>query len=72
MSHSNVYLAAMYRYGDRDLHSYVLGAYSTEAGAVRAGEQERAQRGGKYEAEVLELPVDGAGMRIVVPLGVQG
>ena len=69
---SKIYLALMYRYGDRDLHSYVLGAYSSEAGAVRAGELERAQRGGKYELEVLELPVDGAGMRIVVPLGGQG
>ena len=55
-----VYVVTMYRWGDRECHSYVLGVYSTKTKALKAGESEQEYRGGtKYYPEVLEIRVDG-------------
>jgi len=43
----------MYRHGDREKHSYVLGLYSTEEKARTAGLAEELIRGGKYSSEYL-------------------
>ena len=53
-----VYIVTMYRYGDREKHSYVYGAFSTEATAREWGEEEKDYRGGKYEPEIIRLCVD--------------
>ena len=53
-----VFVTTMYRYGNRELHSYVLGVWSTREIAMQAGETEALWRGGKYEPEVTEWKVD--------------
>ena len=53
-----VYVVTMYRYGDREKHSYVYGAFSTEATAREWGEKEKDYRGGKYEPEIIRFCVD--------------
>ncbi len=53
-----VYVVTMYRYGEREKHSYVYGAFSTEATAREWGEKEKDYRGGKYEPEIIKFYVD--------------
>lgn len=53
-----VYVVTMYRYGDKEKHSYVYGAFSTEATAREWGEKEKEYRGGKYEPEIIRFYVD--------------
>jgi hypothetical protein len=48
----------MYRYGDHEKHSYVLGIWSNKETAKRYGEAERSWRGLKYEPEITEWNVD--------------
>ena len=57
----NIYVVTMYRYGDREKHSYVLGVYSKSDSAISCGELEELWRGDKYESEVLEFPLDYCG-----------
>lgn len=47
-----VYVVTMYRYGDREKHSYVYGVFSDPYLARRSGDDEEFVRGGKYKAEV--------------------
>ena len=56
-----VYTVRACRWGDRELHSYVVGVYSKKHSALKAAEIEEEWRGGKYECEVLEW-VLGEGM----------
>ena len=53
-----VYVVTMYRYGDREAHSYVLGVYSTKEIAETEALREKDHRGGKYDPEIIEMPVD--------------
>jgi len=56
---TKVYVVTMYRWRDRENHSYVLGVYTTREKAVKAGEREREYRGGnKYYPECLEVFLD--------------
>ena len=50
-----LYIVTMYRWGDRDGHSYVLGIYTKKNAAIKAAECESEYRGGKYAPEVLEM-----------------
>ena len=52
------YIVTMYRYGDREKHSYVLGAFSAESIAREWGEKEKEYRGGKYEPEIIRFCID--------------
>jgi hypothetical protein len=45
----------MYRWGDRESHSYVIGVFTKKQKALDEGEKEEEWRGGKYSAEVLEF-----------------
>ena len=54
----SVFVTTMYRYGDREKHSYVLGVWSSRGGAMQAGQTEALWRGGKYEPEVNEWKID--------------
>jgi len=53
-----VYVVTMYRYGDREKHSYVLGVFSNENIAHECGEKEKEYRGGKYEFEIIRFCVN--------------
>ena len=54
----SVFVTTMYRYGNRELHSYVLGVWSTLEIAMQAGETEALRRGGNYEPQITEWEVD--------------
>ena len=54
-SKNDLYVVTMYRWGDRDGHSYVLGVYTKKNAAINAAESEAEYRGGKYAPEVLEV-----------------
>jgi len=47
-----VFVVEMLRWGERELHSYVQGVYSSEEEAFTAAKEAEEGRGGKYEAEV--------------------
>ena len=60
-----IYVVTMYRWGDRECHSYVEGAYIDPVVAETMGEHEAIDRGGKYEYEILEFDSSDADHRIV-------
>ena len=73
----SVFVTTMYRYGDREKHSYVLGVWSSREIAMQAGETEALWRGGKYEPEVTEWKVDAnefddMGEQRLTPLALDG
>lgn len=46
----------MYKYGDREMHSYVYGVFTKKHHAIKEAEKEREDRGGnKYYPEILEF-----------------
>jgi|GEM_PF-3491937 len=55
-----VWVVVAYRYGMRDLHSYVVGAYSSEEAARAGAAGEMDYRGGKYGCEVVKCEVQAA------------
>lgn len=52
-----VHVVVAYRYGLRDDHSYVVGAYATETLARQAADEHVQHRGGKYGCEVLACDI---------------
>ena len=73
----SVFVTTMYRYGDREKHSYVLGVWSSREIAMQAGKIEALWRGGKYEPEVTEWKVDAnefddMGEQHLTPLALDG
>lgn len=55
---SNVYVTLAHRFGDYELHSYIVGVSTTKDLAVRLAEEEADFRGGKYGCVVREVQVD--------------
>ena len=53
-----VYITTMYRWADRENHSYVLGVYDSEELARKNAEEEEVDRGGKYSAEIILYAVN--------------
>lgn len=53
-----VYVTVMYRYGETEAPSYVLGVWSTAREAECAGTVESLWRGGKYAPRVFTFTVD--------------
>lgn len=53
-----VYVPTMHRWGDLDGHQYVMGIYTDLNKAVKACEEERERRGGKYEWAVYAYALD--------------
>ena len=53
-----VYTVTMYRYGNREWHSYVLGAFSSNDIAREWAAKEEEYRGGKYKAEIIRWGID--------------
>lgn len=73
----SVFVTTMYRYGDREKHSYVLGVWSSSEVAMQAGQTEALWRAGKYEPEVTEWKVDAnefddIGEQRLTPLALDG
>ena len=59
------YVVTMYRYGDKENHSYLLGVYDDEELAIAEAQLEQLNRGGnKYYPEVrrceINLPISNA------------
>ena len=48
----NLYVVQMYRWGDKDSHSYIEGIYDNRRIACRHGKAEVRQRAGKYEYKI--------------------
>ena len=47
-----VYVVKMNRFGDDELHSYIIGVFTEKYLARKAGLAEEYWRGGKYEAQI--------------------
>ena len=59
-----VYVTTMYRWGDKECHSYVIYAGESYNKAMFLGNEERNTRGNKYFPEVIEIE-DGTKITIV-------
>jgi len=65
-----VYVVTMYRFADREKHSYVLGVFDDEMLALKEAEKEQMSRGGtKYYPEIWEYDLDNEKQRRVLKLG---
>jgi len=65
-----VYVVTMYRFADREKHSYVLGVFDDEMLALKEAEKEQIYRGGtKYYPEIWEYDLDNEKQRRVLKLG---
>ena len=53
-----VFLVTMYRWGDKDGHSYVEGVYTDRSVAQEQGLKERTRRDSKYEPDIKEMIVN--------------
>lgn len=53
-----VYVVTMYRWGNQEEHSYVLGVWSNEELALLHGKNEESWLVGKYEPKVTSWEVD--------------
>ena len=54
----HVFIVTMYRWGNRANHHYILLITRSEISAREAALEEEMQRGGKYESEILEVPME--------------
>jgi len=51
-----IYVVTMYRWGDNENHSYVVGAFVDDLDkAVQLGHEVMEYRGGKYEPEIVSF-----------------
>lgn len=53
-----LFVVTMYRWGNPEKHSYVLGVFSKKSQAIRAAGIEEHGRGGKYDAEITKVKLD--------------
>ena len=53
-----VYVVTAYRWGNRESHSYVVGAFDNEENAIKEAKLETEWRGGKYECEVRSMELN--------------
>jgi hypothetical protein len=53
-----IYIVEMLRWGRSDSHHYILGAFSSESAAIKAGRIEEIWCGGRYEPRVQSLVID--------------
>jgi hypothetical protein len=70
MQKDKLYVVTMYRFANRENHSYVLGAFTKKPAAKQAAEAERLYRGGnKYFPEILEFePNDMSSKHVILAL----
>ena len=61
-----LYVVTMYRFADREKHSYVLGVFDDEMLALKEAEKEQIYRGGnKYYPEVIKYELNGLPIKVV-------
>ena len=53
-----IYVTTMYRWGDRENHSYVVYAGFDKDAAIKCGIDTHWYRGKKYDAEIIEFTAD--------------
>ncbi len=53
-----MYVVNALRFGDPNLHSYIVGVFSNKDKAMLAAEEEEEYRGGKYACEVCCFSID--------------
>lgn len=51
---NKTYVVLMRRWGNHEGHTYIAGVYPNMRDAVERGEQDAADRGGKYQYQVFE------------------
>ena len=61
-----VYTVIMYRWGDRERHSYLLGVFDTEEQAIDEGERECAWRGNKYKPFIAKVEINAVKKRVPI------
>jgi hypothetical protein len=49
------YIVIMYRYGDNDSYSYILGLFTNFEKAILEAEKDKQYRGNKYEPTIYEI-----------------
>jgi len=69
MKKDKIYVTTMYRYGDKESHSYVSYAGFSKHKAIEDGRECQKNRGNKYYPQVVEFtPDDPTSMKIVLKL----
>ncbi len=64
------YVVTMYRFADKERHSYVLGIYDDEKKARKAADKEQVNRGGnKYWPEILIFEMNSGKATMIHKLG---
>lgn len=59
MSRKKIYVVNVFRWGDRDKHSYFVGVFSKKQKAIDEAEREEKYRGSiKYQAEIIETEIN--------------
>lgn len=53
-----IYVVEALRFGERESHTYLVGAYRTKKSAKLAAKAEEAWRGGKYECVITAVQFD--------------
>ena len=48
-----IFIVTAYRWGNKECHSYVLGAFDNKETAIEQAIKEKEWRGGKYDCEVV-------------------
>lgn len=52
------YIVIAYRYGNSQLHSYLIGLFEDYDKAIKVAERERDRRGGKYECFIYDASIN--------------
>lgn len=55
-----IFVVTAYRWGNKEGHSYVVGAFDAEELAITQAKLEEEWRGGKYECEVIVMDLNDA------------
>lgn len=58
MTDKEIYIVTAYRWGERENHSYVLGAFFKKHSAIKCADEHTKYRGGKYACSV-EMAIEG-------------
>lgn len=54
-----VFIVTAYRWGNKENHSYVVGAFGDKESAINQAIIEKEFRGGKYDCEVISMNLNG-------------
>ena len=65
-----IYVVTMYRWGERENHSYVHSVHGKKQAAIDAAKEEEENRGGsKYYPEVLECTLGTGESKVIINIG---